>query len=171
MSDEPASKPVFIRTASKRDLPAIRDLLVETWHDTFDGILGRDVVDRCAQEWGSDATLTAKMNTPRSEFILADSGDSLSGIAYATSEGKIVTLHQLYVRPQAQGQGVGTGLMQELFYCFDDAEEIRLNVHPENIEAIGFYTSGGFVEIGEMNWSGPDGLTVPHKVLARKLDN
>jgi hypothetical protein len=32
---------VFIRTAGERDLDEIRTLLVETWHDTYDGIYGR----------------------------------------------------------------------------------------------------------------------------------
>lgn len=162
---------VFIRTASKRDLPAIRDLLVETWHATFDSILGEAVVNRCAEDWASDETLIAKMETPRSEYIIADTGKALAGIAYATSEGKMVTLHQLYVRPDQQGQGVGTELMQELFYCFDEAEEMQLHVHPDNSGAIGFYKAGGFQEAGEVDWSGPDGISIPHKVLSRRLDD
>lgn len=162
---------VFIRTASKRDLPAIRDLLVETWHETFDSILGKDVVTRCAEEWGSDATLIAKMETPNSEYILADTGSSLCGIAYATGEGKTVTLQQLYIRPELQGQGIGTELMQELFYCFDEAEEMQLYVHPENQGAIGFYRAGGFIETGRIEVEGPGGLSIPHVVLTRTLDD
>lgn len=162
--------PVFIRTASKRDLPAIRDLLVETWHATFDSLLGVEVVSRCAGDWASDETLISKMETPHSEYIVADTGSSLSGIAYATGNGKTVTLHQLYVRPELQGKGVGTELMQELFFCFDEADEVQLHVHPENASAIGFYKAGGFEEVGEVDWSGPDGITIPHKVLSRKLD-
>lgn len=165
------TSPVFIRTASKRDLPAIRQLLVDTWHATFDSILGADVVDQCAGEWASDASLTAKLDTPHSEYILADTGEMLSGIAYATAEGKTVTLHQLYVRPELQGQGVGTQLMQELFFCFDEADSIELSVHPENAGAIGFYKAGGFSETGKTDWTGPDGLVIPHLVLARKLDD
>ncbi len=33
---------MFVRTASERDVPAIRALLVETWHDTYDPIYGVD---------------------------------------------------------------------------------------------------------------------------------
>jgi len=31
---------MFVRTASERDLKAVRDLLVETWHATYDPFYG-----------------------------------------------------------------------------------------------------------------------------------
>lgn len=162
--------PVFIRTASERDFPAIRELLVETWHATYDMLFGADIVSQYAQDWASDASLTEKLETPNAEYILADTGRALCGVAHASANKKVVTLQQLYVRPQQQGKGVGTQLMQELFYCFDEAEKMQLQIHPQNAEAIGFFKAGGFKETGKTDWSGPDGTVIPHLVLSRKLD-
>ena len=41
---------MFVRTASARDLPAIRALLVATWHDTYDGIYGVERVTAITDE-------------------------------------------------------------------------------------------------------------------------
>ena len=37
---------MFVRTASSRDIEAVRALLVETWHDTYDAIYGPGKVFR-----------------------------------------------------------------------------------------------------------------------------
>lgn len=41
---------MFVRTASERDVPAIRALLVETWHDT-DAIYGAAKVTEITDDW------------------------------------------------------------------------------------------------------------------------
>lgn len=164
------SLPVFIRTASKKDLPAIQALLRETWHTTYDTIFGVEVVDQITQEWHSIEAMEERLARPMSEFIVADDGKSLHGIAFAAQKEKTVTLFQMYVLPDSQGQGTGTQLMQELFFCFDSADQIQLDVHPDNHNAVGFYRSGGFEEIGKMEVAGPDDLAIPHIIMSRKLD-
>lgn len=162
--------PTYIRTASQRDIPAIRHLLVETWHATYDGIIGPDAVTRIAKVWFDPAVLERRLSVPASEFIVADDGKSIHAVAYAVQKDKTVKLHQLYVRPDSQGRGIGTRMMQELFFCFDSADRMELNVHAANAGAIGFYKAGGFEEAGEAELEGPDGLSLLHKVLSRKLD-
>ena len=51
------------------------------------------------------------------------------------------------------------------------ADRMELDVHPENAGAIGFYAAGGFSETGKIAVEGPNGLSIPHVVLARKLDS
>ena len=162
--------PVFIRTANRRDLPAIQNLLVETWHATYDPIFGADMVRKITSIWHSIEALEAKLSAPLSEFIVADDGSSIHAMAFASQIEKTVELHQLYVLPASQGKGIGTELMQELFFCFDGADTMKLDVHPQNTNAVGFYRSGGFSEIGKCDVAGPDGIVIPHVILARKLD-
>ncbi len=50
---------MFVRTASERDLVAIRALLVETWHATYDAIYGAAKVTEITDEWHSIASLRA----------------------------------------------------------------------------------------------------------------
>jgi GNAT superfamily N-acetyltransferase len=49
----------------------------------------------------------------------------LGGVAFAsfTADDKSVTLHQLYVRPGLQGQGIGSLLLDEIESCFPDADK------------------------------------------------
>lgn len=92
---------MFVRTASSRDIPAIRALLVETWHDTYDAIYGKDRVTQITDSWHSMTLLGERLSLPRSEFLVADDGKMIGGVAFATAqdEGKTLMLHQLYVAP------------------------------------------------------------------------
>ena len=46
-------KGLIIRDALAADLPAVRSLLVETWHDTYDGIYGWQRVAEITNAWHS----------------------------------------------------------------------------------------------------------------------
>ena len=141
---------MFVRTAGERDLAAVRTLLVETWHATYDSIYGVERVTRITDDWHSLRSLSARLKKPYSEFLVADDGKAIGGMAFATSspDGKIVMLHQLYVRPKLQGHGIGGMLLDEVMDSFHDAERLRLEVVAANAKAITFYTAQGFVEIG-----------------------
>jgi ribosomal protein S18 acetylase RimI-like enzyme len=121
---------MFVRTAGERDLKAVRDLLVETWHATYDDIYGVEKVNQITGEWHSLAALRARIDKPRSEFVLADDGRAIAGMAFASvvDGGKTVMLHQLYVRPAMQGRGIGGLLLDEVESAFPEAEKVRLEV-------------------------------------------
>ena len=141
---------MFIRTAGPHDLPAIRDLLVETWHATYDAIYGPAKVTAISDDWHSIRSLETRLDKPDGEFLGADDGAEIAGMAFASAvdDGKTVELSQLYVRPGRQGQGIGGMLLDEILESFPDAERIRLEVEPANARAIAFYRTQGFVEIG-----------------------
>lgn len=147
----PGETPVFVRTASKQDVETLRNLLRETWHATYDSLVGEDKVAELDADWHSVEALQRQLDVPGAEFVVADTGEEILGLAYAAQEGRRVKLHQLYVAPRAQGMGIGLSLLQEIFFCFDDADTIWLEVHPENLRAIAFYARQGFVEKGEVS--------------------
>jgi ribosomal protein S18 acetylase RimI-like enzyme len=160
---------MFIRTAGPRDLPAIRDLLVETWHATYDGIYGAAKVTEITNDWHSLRSLKARLEKPNAEFVVADDGTEIAGIAFASSgeDGKSVDLSQLYVRPGRQGQGIGGLLLDEVIESFPDADRIRLEVEPANVRAIAFYRTQGFVEIGRTENCGKAESGMPALILER----
>lgn len=149
---------MWIRTASERDLEAVQQLLVETWHHTYDHIYGVDRVVEITSEWHSVPVLRKRLSQPQSEFVLADTGQELLGMAFAsTTDGKVVNLHQLYILPAAQGRGAGRALLTEIEQCFPQASHVRLEVEAANTNAIGFYQAHGFKQVGETNNCGqPD---------------
>ncbi|MEI2385011.1 GNAT family N-acetyltransferase [Breoghania sp. JC706] len=161
----------FVRTAGRPDLPAIARLLAETWHDTYDRLYGAEKVDEIVAAWHSVTALEARLNRPHSEFVVADDGTRLGGMAYAarsTEHEKRVMLYQLYVSPDCQGKGIGTALLEEVNGAFPDATILRLEVAPANAKAVGFYQAHGFEKVGETSDCGGDS-GLPADIYERQI--
>jgi ribosomal protein S18 acetylase RimI-like enzyme len=162
---------MFVRTASERDIEAIRELLVETWHQTYDDIYGPARVTEITDDWHSLLSLTARLTAPGSEFLVADDGKTIGGVAFATTtdDGKTMILHQLYVRPGLQGQGIGVMLLDEIESCFPDAGKVRLEVEEANAKAVAFYQRQGFAKVGKTADCGQADSGIPAAIYERPI--
>lgn len=141
----------FVRTATERDLPAVSALLGETAHSTYDGAYGVDAVAKMTDKWHSVAALKANLQRKNSEFVVADDGKRIAGMAYAsmsTTLHETAILHQLYVAPAFQRQGIGRDLFAELETCFPAAGHMRVEVVTDNAPALAFYEAHGFSKVG-----------------------
>ena len=107
-------------------------------------------VTEITDEWHSIASLKARLTRPNSDFLVADDGKRIGGVAFAESidGGKMVVLRQLYVLPSLQGRGIGGMLLDEIIESFPEADAIRLEVEARNTRAIAFYEANGFVRSG-----------------------
>jgi ribosomal protein S18 acetylase RimI-like enzyme len=161
---------VFVRTASERDLKLVRDLLVETWHATYDAIYGVERVTEITDDWHSLAALKRRLDRPNAEFLVADDGQQLGGIAFATADamGTSVMVHQLYVLPTLHGRGIGGMLLDEIVESFPDATVFRLEVEEANEKAIGFYRSQGFEQTGRTENCGAEQSGIPALIFERR---
>ncbi len=162
----------FVRTASERDLDKVRALLIETWHATYDTFYGVDKVNELTERWHSLPALKARLARKNAEFLVADDGRQLGGMGYAAmsdTQAKTVVLHQLYVLPKFQRQGVGRDIFAELETCFPDAERMRVEVEPQNLHALTFYRAHGFAEVGKVSNCGDDQSGLPAIVLEKPL--
>ena len=142
---------MFVRTAGERDLAAVRTLLVETWHATYDAIYGAAKVTEITDEWHSIASLRSRLTRPNSEFLVADDGKRIGGMAFAaaTADAKIILLNQLYVHPDCQRRGIGQALLDEVEASFPEARTLRVEVEEANGGAIAFYRSKGFLPVSD----------------------
>lgn len=150
---------MWVRTATTADLPAIHKLLVATWQATFSELLGEAAVTAVTQRWHSIEALSANLKKPYSEFIVADNGEGrIDGVGFASqSDGKKALLHQLYVNPEAQVQGIGTMLLSELETAFPGVTHMELEVIARNERAVRFYKRKGYVVTGTIeNWGEPE---------------
>ncbi len=136
---------LIIRDAIAADLPAVRALLVETWHATYDGIYGWQRVAQLTNAWHSIDALAAQLGRQSGVFLIALLGEEVVGTASAREEpDRAALLTRLYVLPNRQGQGIGRTLLQVALACFPDAPVARLEVESQNETAIAFYERMGF---------------------------
>jgi len=160
----------FVRTASRQDLPAIESLLKETWHATYDAHHGPEKVAAIVQVWHSRARLEAQLDQPNSEFLVADNGQHIAGVAFAfMEEEKTVKLSKLYVMPQMQGQKIGLHLLIEVENSFPEAERVVLEVDENNTAAIGFYERYGFKRNGRTENCSEAGSGLPALIMEKSI--
>ena len=161
----------FIRTASERDIEPVRSLLTTTWHATYDPIYGADKVNDMLALWHAPHALRERVAQKGGEFLVADDGKRIAGMAYAVMSSqmtKTALLYQLYVDPRFQRQGIGRDLFAELETCFPDADIMRLEVEPKNAVAIAFYEGVGFGEVDRIErMAGVEGM--PGIVMEKSL--
>ena len=161
---------MWVRTASLDDLETISAMLSETWHDTYDAIYGKDKVAELTASWHSVPALKQRLTNPRSEFIVCDDGAEISGMAYVSQvDTETSMLHQLYVRPSTQGQGVGKMLLIEVESCFPDVRKIRLEVEEANDRAVKFYEVNGFRQSGTTPDCGVKGSGIPAVIMEKVI--
>lgn len=142
---------MFVRTASERDLPVVNRLICETAHATFDPLWGAETVETINTVYYSAAELKKKLDRPRSEFLVADDGKVIGGVAFAAAKGddvRIVELEVLLVQPDLQGRGIGGMLLEEIEASFFESELMRVTeVDERNARALAFYAGAGYVEV------------------------
>lgn len=162
----------FVRSAGEKDLEAVSGLLGRAWHATYDALYGAEKVAEITAEWHSVAALKEKLQRPDSEFVVADDGKRIGGVAYASmdrQEPDVVMLHQLYVEPELTGQGIGRDLFAELETCFPAAKRMRLEVEPKNERAVRFYQQLGFAEVGWTCNCGCSQSGIPAMIMEKTL--
>ena len=160
----------FVRTAMGQDLPRVREILVETWHATYDEIYGAEKVTEITNEWHSIDQLEDQLDRPNTEFLVADNGEIVGGMAFASQNEKTITLHQLYVHPDFHGGKTGLHLLIEIENSFMDANRISLEVEEKNEKAIRFYEKYGFAVRGRTENCGRQGSGIPALIMEKSVE-
>ncbi|RLQ87753.1 GNAT family N-acetyltransferase [Notoacmeibacter ruber] len=165
---------MWIRTVDPDDIPEIRSLLERTWHATYDEIYGHERVAALTASWHSESALRKRLNKPYSEFVIADDGEDILGVAFASmgdgGDDRTAFLHQLYVNPDVQGRGAGTALLIEMESAFPAASRMKLEVEEANLKAISFYEKQGYERIGRTENCGVRDSGIPAVIMEKQLD-
>jgi ribosomal protein S18 acetylase RimI-like enzyme len=161
---------MWIRSATKEDLNAVHELLVYTWHATFDDVYGVEKVNAVTSHAHSIDALKKQLAKPYSEFILVDDGADILGMAYASQKDhKLSVLNQLYVHPEHQKRGVGSLLLAEVESAFPGVYALQLEVIEQNQNAVRFYESRGYERTKVIDGCGVMLPGVPVLVLEKSL--
>jgi ribosomal protein S18 acetylase RimI-like enzyme len=159
----------LIRPCTQADVSAVRELLVRTWHDTYDTIYGVEKVVDITSKWHSTLNLTRQLGQALGLFLIAEQDGDVIGTSKAkgTPEGT-VRLDRLYIDPETQRSGVGSTLLKATLDAYPLASHADLEVEPENRKAVAFYAKNGFVPLGGTENCG-GGSGIPAKTMRKVL--
>lgn len=164
------SSELNIRDARPADLAAVHELLVDTWHDTYDELIGADEVADITGRWHNIDVLRRQQADPDLIFLVAESAGRIVGHALAcpqtSGQG---TLNRLYISPDCQGMGTGAALLARVRQRLGRAASITLEVEENNKKAVEFYQRHGFTETGRKAHCGDDS-NVPAITMHRAGD-
>ncbi len=160
-----------VRRASADDLDAVRQLLHDTWHATYDATMGPDVVNDITARWHSKENLSQQLNDPGWCFLVAENpGGTIVGHAAAVRKAPdVVGLTRLYVLPELQGGGAGTALLDTVTDWAGQGTTIELEVETSNAPAIGFYRKHDFCDDGQRVQCGGDPAAGQAIVMKRRV--
>ena len=146
-----------IRPATSNDIGKVRNLLVATWHDTYDSLLGVERVTTTTNEWHAMSVLAAQAVRPGASFLVAVQGDEVVGHSFTVEQegGVLLLSRRLYILPTRQRQGIGKRLLQAAIRCHPGMTRVQLVVEARNTKALAFYGRHGFVVTGEIEEEEP----------------
>jgi ribosomal protein S18 acetylase RimI-like enzyme len=146
---------LIVRTATEADLAAVNRLLVETWHDTYDSLLGAEKVTQITNAWHAIAKLAEQIAVPDSSFLVAEEKGNIVGHAVGhVRPHHEMMLARLYVLPAHQRRGIGARLLSELVARPPGCARIVADVEPDNVKAVSFYRRHGFIVESESSIEG-----------------
>lgn len=150
---------VHLRLATSTDVPALRELAIQTQVDTFGAFNSEANMNAYLQQAYSLENLTRELEEPGSRNYLAFLGERLAGFMRLRTNSEVehllgpntIELQRLYVDTSLKGQGIGGVMMQE---AIDYAKSrgfdwIWLGVWERNFAARKFYEKWGFERFSE----------------------
>lgn len=145
-----------IRPARPEDAHAIGDLLGAAWQETYEPLIGPDMVATLHARWHAQDVLVEQMTTAGASFLVAETeAGRIVGHAYASAaRSPVLFVIRLYVRREQQGQGTGTALLARLAAAYPDCRMTRLFVVKGNARALAFYRRQGFAVTAEAEEDG-----------------
>jgi ribosomal protein S18 acetylase RimI-like enzyme len=139
-----------VRPAEESDIADVRALLVETWHDTYDVLIGPEKVTEITDSWHSTDNQMRQLALPESSFLVAENQGAIVGHVFANGQRPpVLTISRLYIAPGRQRQGIGKRLLDAAIARHPNCDTIRLVVEAENAKGIAFYEREGFSTVGE----------------------
>ena len=147
---------IMIRPATPDDISEVRNLLVATWHDTYDSLIGVERVTETTNRWHALDVLATQAAGPNASFLVATRNGQIVGHAFAVEQdANVLLLSRLYVLPGRQRQGIGEGLLQAAVLRHPGTKRVQLIVEARNTKALAFYGRHGFVVTGEIEEEEP----------------
>jgi ribosomal protein S18 acetylase RimI-like enzyme len=163
---------VMVRPAHQADVSGIQDVADRTWHETYDDILGSEVVDEVIDEWYVDEAIEEGVSHEAQDFVVAVDDDTVVGYAHAGPHPprRVHQLYRIYVHPDYWGQGIGKALLADIEQALYDRDvsSYEVEVFASNERAVGFYEATGFEQV-ESDETEFKGVGVTELIFRKRL--
>lgn len=150
---------VLLRPATLSDAEGIGRVHCLAWRETYTGLLPDAMMTRLSVE---RSTAIFRREGCRNMLVALWNGEIVGFCGYGAWRGESTVpnlgeIVGLYVLQKAQGQGIGTRLMQAALDALREKgfSQTALWVLDSNAHAIGFYEHRGFADTGLTQGSGP----------------
>lgn len=136
---------IIVRSTNYDDVPALKSMLYDAWHETYASFLGAQRVDLLTKMWHTPEKLESEVNSAADASFVVIDGDRIVGHALATDEGEgHVHLKRLYLRAAYYCKGLGDQLLTAALSSFPDGLQASLEVYEVNARAVAFYQKHDF---------------------------
>lgn len=138
------------RLARADDAQAIREVGIATWWATYTGLLEPHAIAAVLKgSWHIDQVRRLVAHEVY-RVLVAELLGELVGVLFARwpqPQEATVVIERFYVRPDAQGRGLGYGLWRALVEALPEVvQTVELDVLVGNAQALAFYQRIGFIE-------------------------
>lgn len=140
---------VTVQRARVEEVPEIKQVLTETWVDTYGTFLSQDTIQKVTTVWHDPQLLASQVEDPEVFFGVAkDEGNTILGLVTVRRLGDdAAAMSRLYVSPQYQRKGIGSRLLQASMVAFPGTRRLLLEVEEQNQKGLSFCRKQGFQEI------------------------
>jgi ribosomal protein S18 acetylase RimI-like enzyme len=156
---------VSIRLGEPADVEAVRTLLAETWHDTYDSLIGAEKVTEITNSWHSIENLSGQLTMPDASFLVAVEDGAIVGHILATAKKPpFMMISRLYVLPDRQRRGIGSSLIEAAAARHPACDILHLEVEADNKKGLSFYLREGFREVRRSVTQGIDHIRMEKRL-------
>ncbi|UCZ55204.1 GNAT family N-acetyltransferase [Bacillus shivajii] len=138
----------MVRKATLEDLSAIQKIARETWHDTYDGLIPRDIQDKFVSRAYSDENMALRVE--KTVLFVAEIKGEVVGFAnFFRRESEEAELGAIYIYPVGQGKGIGSKLLDAGIHELHNVSKLFVEVEKGNESGERFYEAKGFEVVKE----------------------
>ncbi len=139
---------ITIRNWTKEDFSIVKNILLETWKNTYTFIPEEDILTHFEKHYSEDRLIEI-LNDPFSKGIIAEVNSVPAGWLKLFEDliNKKFFVSSLYVLPEYQGFGLGKKLLNEAYRIAKEKHfpKVWLGVMKQNVKSLDWYKNLGFV--------------------------
>ena len=142
---------ILIEKARLDEIPEIKNLLKDTWIDTYDSYYSSEMIEEITSLWHDPERLAEQIKNNNCYFAVVknDIGKIVGIVTARRIENKILQIDRLYIHPDFQGQGIGKQLLDNSSREFETIKTVIIDVEAMNKKAIEFYERQDFEKYDE----------------------